>query len=435
MSKKKNILKLILAVILFFPIYAHAYLDPGTGSALVAAIFGLLGSLLFFSKNFYYKIKSKFKSEKVSIVQSKLAFLSEGGKYWIYYKGIIEELIRKKQFFTYYTMDMEDPAFSLLNFENVKSSKDLNMFDIIFVGKGNIGYARINNLKEPVIVTTTPNIGTQGYPISKPKNCKNLIHIFHSISEVGGYYKNSLDCFDTVILSGAEFEDDIRTLEKKRNLPPKKILIGGLPYIDSLIERAAKVDSQTDGKTVLVASTWNKRGLLKTYGEGLIEKIALAGYNIIVRPHPYSYIYELDFINQLQKELASYKNVKFDKEVDNLLSMAKSDIMLSDFSTIRFDYYFIFGRPIISLDTDFEKYFQEYEYSDLDEFWLFKISYEFGIYLKKEEVFDIVKKIKESINSKKAKKTKIDKEKIIANIGSSAEVIAEQIMDICKATN
>lgn len=31
---------------------------------------------------------------------------------------------------------MEDPAFSLLNFENVKSSKDLNVFDIIFVGKG-----------------------------------------------------------------------------------------------------------------------------------------------------------------------------------------------------------------------------------------------------------------------------------------------------------
>jgi hypothetical protein len=77
MSEKKNILKLILAVILFFPVYAHAYLDPGTGSALVAAIFELLGSLLFFSKNFYYKIKSKFKGEKLETVKPQLAFFQK----------------------------------------------------------------------------------------------------------------------------------------------------------------------------------------------------------------------------------------------------------------------------------------------------------------------------------------------------------------------
>jgi hypothetical protein len=428
MKNKVNILKLTLIVTLIFPSYAHAYLDPGTGNALIAAIFGLLGSLLFFSKNIYYKIKSKIRGEKTTTIHSKLAFFSEGSKYWIYYKDIIDKLIKKKQFFTYYTMDINDPAFELLDFDNMKSNEDLNRFDIIYVGKGNKGYARISNLKESIVVTTTPNIGTSGYPISKPKNCKNLVHIFHSISSVGGYHKHSLDCFDTVILSGTEFESDIRSLEKKRNLPPKKILIGGLPYIDNLIERAAKLDSQTDGKTVLIASTWDKRGILKTYGKDLIEQIAVAGYNVIVRPHPYSYIYELDFINQLKEDLSAYKNIKFDKEVDNLLSMAKADVMVSDISLVRFDYFFAFARPIISLDTSYEKYSQEYEYSDLNIYWDVEVSDKLGTYLTKEEVAnaEVVEKIKEVI-TKKSEKIKIDKDKIVANIGSSAQVIAEHL--------
>ncbi|MDR3257128.1 MAG: CDP-glycerol glycerophosphotransferase family protein [Endomicrobium sp.] len=429
-----NVLKLVLIEVLFLPVCAHAYLDPGTGNALMAALFGLFGSLLFFSKNIYYKIKSKITGEKRVIVQSNLAFFSEGGKYWIYYRDIIGELIKRKQFFTYYTMDIDDPAFDLIDYGNPEAN--LDSFHIQYVGKGNKGYARISNLREEVAVATSPNIGTPGYPISKPKNCKNLIHIFHSISSIGGYHKHSLDCFDTIILSGSEFEDDIRSLEKKRNLPPKKMLVGGLPYMDKLIERAAKLNSQTDGKTVLIASTWDKRGLLKTYGKELIEKIAQAGYNVIVRPHPYSYIYELDFINQLQEDLVSYKNIKFDKEVDNLLSMAKADVMVSDVSLVRFDYCFAFGRSVISLDTDYEKYSQEYEYSDLYGYWDVKISDKLGIYLTREEVTNtnVIEKIKEIID-KKSEKIKIDKDKIIANVGISAKVIAEQIIDICKASN
>lgn len=64
-------------------------------------------------------------------------------------------------------------------------------------------------------------------PISKPKSCKNLIHIFHSISTVGGYHKYSLDCFDTVIVSGIEFENDIRTLEKKEIYLQKRCWLEG----------------------------------------------------------------------------------------------------------------------------------------------------------------------------------------------------------------
>jgi CDP-glycerol glycerophosphotransferase (TagB/SpsB family) len=212
-------------------------------------------------------------------------------------------------------------------------------------------------------------------------------------------------------------------------LPAKTLLIGGRPYMDNLIARAAKLNVKTDGKTILIASTWDKRGILKTYGKDFVEQIAKAGYNVIVRPHPYSYIFELDFINQIQNDLSAYKNVKFDNDIDNLMSLAKSDIMISDITFIRFDYYLTFGRPIITLDTNYENYSQEYEYSDLDDYWAVEISEKIGMYLKKDEVCNIVERIS-SIMTNKICKTEIDKNEIIVNIGNSAEIIAEQIINI-----
>jgi hypothetical protein len=68
----------------------------------------------------------------------------------------------------------------------------------------------------------------------------------------------------------------------------------------------------------------------------------------------------------------------------------------------------------------------------LDEYWDVKISDKLGMYLKKEKVSQIVEKIEEVLD-KKSNNTRINKDKIVANIGSSAEVIAKQIMEsVCK---
>ncbi|MDR1952241.1 MAG: CDP-glycerol glycerophosphotransferase family protein [Elusimicrobiota bacterium] len=419
-----NVLKLAAAIIIFLPVYAYAYLDPGTGNALAAALFGLIGSVLFFSKNLYYKVKAKITGKEIKTnAANNLAFFSEGRRYWIFYKDIIDELIKRKVGFTYYTMDMDDPAFEIMDLGD--SNADLDAFDIQYVGKGNKGYAAISALKEPYLVTTTPNIGTPGYPIKKPKNCKNLIHIFHSISSVSIYHKHSLDSFDTAILSGKEFERDIRALEKKRNLPPKKLLIGGLPYMDNLIAKASRLDIKTDGKTVLIASTWDKRGCLKTYGADFIKQIAQAGYNVIVRPHPYSYVFEPDFIDKLAGQLKDFTNIKFDDEIDNLKSLARADVLVSDVSAVRFDFLFAFDRPIISLETGYENY-DQYEYADLGYCWDVEIGKDLGAYVKKDEIGNIVEKIKGCINNKAS----IDKDSIVTNIGLSAEIIARQITDI-----
>lgn len=418
--------KIIIIAVFLFPFNAYAYLDPGTGNALLAALFGIAASMVFFTKNIFYSLIGK----KPPATQQPLclAFFSEGKIYWNYYKDILNELIKRKIRFIYYTMDIEDPAFELLEFGNPDA--DLEFFQVMYVGGGNRGFAKISNIKEPVMVTTTPHIGVKGYQVKKSSHCRNLIHIFHAVGGLGGYQKHSLDYFDTVMLVGPCFEKEIRILEEQRDLKPKQLLVSGLPYVDNLIKRASKLDARTNGKTVLVASTWDKRGCLKTYGSGFIIQLAESGFDVIVRPHPYSYIYEADFIKALQAELKPYDNVVFDNEIDNLKTMARSDIMISDLSGVRSDFVLAFDRPVISLETS-EEESQKYEYADIGFNWDVEISRSMGAFIKKQDIDSLAEQVKANMHSK----SPLNRNEIVANIGCSAQVIAEQLIELANQAN
>jgi len=376
------------------------YLDPGTGNALFAALFGIIGSVVYFAKNLFYRIKG----QKQEVFECDLAIFSEGKMYWIYFKDVVEELIKRKIKFAYYTMDINDPALELYDYGN--PATDFSLFKVKFVGTGNKGYSAISNLKEKNILATTPNIGSPGYPIKKPKDCKNLIHIFHALGL--GYKKGGLDNYDTILLHQTHYE---------KLFESKKVILAGLPYLDSLIERAKNLQNNADGKTILVASTWGERGILKTYGSKFILNLANTGYNVIVRPHPYSYIYEKEFIANLQKEL---QNIPFSSEIDNLSVLAKADILISELSGVRLDFYLAFKRPVISLESGSN---DEYEHNE----WLIDVSDDIGIFVKKEEVENLPKIVKNLAERKLA-----DENSILANIGKSKMIIADYLEFLIK---
>lgn len=56
--------KMYVAVILFMPIAAHAYVDPGSGSALVTTILGLIAAVAYTFRKYFYKVKNLFFGKK-----------------------------------------------------------------------------------------------------------------------------------------------------------------------------------------------------------------------------------------------------------------------------------------------------------------------------------------------------------------------------------
>ena len=57
-------------------------------------------------------------------------------------------------------------------------------------------------------------------------------------------------------------------------------------------------------------------------------------------------------LSRLKSYLSAFDNVTWDEDSDPSRSLLLSDILISDTSAIRMDYAMIYGKPVISLETE-----------------------------------------------------------------------------------
>ena len=89
------------------------------------------------------------------------------------------------------------------------------------------------------------------------------------------------------------------------------------------------------------------------YGIKLLKPLLDSGYEIIIRPHPQSYISEKQMLESLKAQSAHYTNLKWDNNIDNIYAMAESSLMIGDYSGVLFDYVVLFNKPIITMEFSF----------------------------------------------------------------------------------
>ena len=99
----------------------------------------------------------------------------------------------------------------------------------------------------------------------------------------------------------------------------------------------------------------------------------------------------------LERLEARYKdspNIEWDYERDNIYSMKKADIMISDFSGIIFDYTFLCDRPVMYVKGNMNlKPYDAYDLPDKGEkLWQFEVLKKIGIELE-ESAFGRIKEI------------------------------------------
>ena len=339
----------------------------------------------------------------------KIALFSEGNIYYSTFKPIVDSFISKKTNISYFTLDPKDEILKLQS-KYLKSS---------YLGCKFISYFKFSLINSEYLLCTTPNIGTPGYPYKKPKLVKSLIHVFHSVSDISIYRKGSLDFYDSVILVGNFQKESIRQLEKKRGLKQKKLLPLGVPYLDYLIEKEKSIKSFE--KTILIGSSWGNKGCLRAYGIDFIKSLCKK-YKIIVRPHPHSYKYENSFLNKCKKELIKFKSIEWDDAISPSASMNKSDILISDTSSIRFDFLFVHNKPVITLDIKKDE-MTGYERENLDKNWTDESNYEIGPVLDKKTIHNLDYEIENLMNNFNKLKILKYRDETIYNLGKGADSI------------
>lgn len=315
------------------------YIDPGTGSMLFSILIGAAATLFFLAKALILKLKLLFAGKKG--VQDDKAFKKyviycEDKRYFTVFLPVAQEFEKRGIEITYYTGTEDDPIYSQ-EFKYVKPE---------CIGTGNIAYAKLNMLSAGIVLMTTP--GLQVYQLKRSKNVKHYSHIFHSCTDSTMYRLFGLDYFDSVLMTGDYQADDIRLLEKQRGLPAKELVTVGCSYLDVLKEKIAAIPEEENHEfTVLVSPSWGKSALLGLYGEKLLDPLVKSGMKIIIRPHPQSRISEADMLQRLHERYKDAANVVWDNERDNIYSLKKADIMISDFSGIVYDYTFLCDKPVM----------------------------------------------------------------------------------------
>ena len=391
------------------------YIDPGTGSMLFSVLISLFALGYFAFRGVLLKLRLLFAGKKGSAKGKRIPYViyNEGRQYWNTFKPVVEEFEKRGLPLVYYTSAKEDPVFDT-GWKSVKPE---------FIGEGNKAYVRLNLMEADVCLMTTP--GLDVFQLKRSKGVRHYCHVVHMINDATTYKRYGLDYFDSVLLAGQWQGEDIRYLEKLRGLPPKQLITVGCPYLDVQAERIKTLETPAAHPfTVLVSPSWGASGLLSLYGEKLLDPLVKTGWNIIVRPHPQSKVVEKELIARLQAKYNKNNNIIWDFDPDNIVSISKADIMISDFSSITLDFAFLRDRPFLAAVGDFDA--RPYDAGKVPHpLWQFQVLSKIGKELKEEDfphIGEIIKNIADDPAS--AENRQLAKEKAWQYQGQAGERIA-----------
>ena len=424
MRKHSIIVTAFLAFFCYQPLNAYAYLDPGTGSMLLSVIVGIVSSAYFFVRKLPSVIRGaffKFSGNKEDLKNNSIVFYAESKTYWSTFKPVLEALAKKKKKVTYLTSDENDPVFNSGLDEWVHAK---------FIGKGQTAYTALGFLEADVFALTTPGIDV--LQIRRSPGVKKYVHVLHAIGDIHYYKLYSFDYYDTVFCSCAAQQKSLRVLEAKRHTMAKDLPLLGCPYFDLFAARAKNEPLPPETNTVLVAPTWGKNSLLrKPGGQSIALMLAQQGYRVIFRPHPQSIISEPEMIQQLKENYQQYSNIEWDTNPDGFRSLQRAQLMISDISSVIFDFAFVFLKPVISVGHGPVK--EGFEAWHIPHpAWEMEILNDLGGHfpdISEEQILSAVPLLIQNRDAI-AKKIESIRSEFIVNFGNASELVASALIDI-----
>jgi hypothetical protein len=312
---------------------------------LFTILIGVLGAAFYSARMLFIKLRYRLGGGKVEALDKKipLVIFSDGKQYWKVFAPICKELSARGQEVVYYTMSEDDPALSA----------QLPGMTAEFIGEDNRAFTKLNFLKANVVFSTTP--GLDVYQWKRSKDVDFYVHIPHAPNDITLYRMFGIDYYDSILLSGDYQVKQIRQMEAKRELPAKDLKLVGIPYMDDMAARLDSVGAaEAHERTVLLAPSWGDSALFGVYGGKIIEKLLETGYHVIVRPHPQSFKSEKELMDKLMEKFPNSDKLEWNRDSDNFEVLRRSDILISDFSGVTFDFSLIYDKPVIYTTPNFD---------------------------------------------------------------------------------
>ena len=397
------------------------YIDPGTGSMLFTILIGVLGTGVYKFKDTAVKVRffmSGGKTRNDDDQKQAYVIFSDHKRYWNVFEPICDEFERRETELVYMTASPDDPALN----------KPYKYVSCEFIGEGNKAFATLNSLRADIVLSTTPSLDV--FYWKRSKHVKYYAHVAHAASDMTLYRMFGIDFYDAILTSGDYHENQIRALEKARNLPEKEIVKVGLPFLDEMRERYKEAGPVQNKKpVVLLAPSWGPSAIFSRFGSKIIDELLKTEYDIIIRPHPQSFISEKELIESLMRKYPQGDRIEWNRDNDNFEVLRRADIMISDFSGVMFDFCLVFDKPLIYTDVQFDA--SPYDACWLEEEpWTFRVLPKLGLKLTDENMDDIGNLISRCLSETRYEQGRMEaRQETWANIGESAELVADYLIE------
>jgi hypothetical protein len=191
------------------------------------------------------------------------------------------------------------------------------------------------------------------------------MHLFHGVA--GKYNLDApvdlaptIATFDSLLFVNRDRRDRYIQAQLVADDPVKAALVG-YPKVDCLVNGSLdagrirqRLGFSSAIPTVIYAPTWSPESSLNDVGEEVIERLAAEGLQVIVKLHDRSYDLGrrgsggIDWAARLER-LENHPRVRLIREADGSPYLFVSDTMISDHSSIAFE-YLLLDRPLVVID-------------------------------------------------------------------------------------
>lgn len=359
----------------------------------------------------------------LAVPDKKLVFYSEKNGFYKYYKNIIEEIIRRTNIVVHYiTSDPEDEVFSM----------ESDQFKPYYIGSNKL-IVLMMKLETDLMVMTTPDLENFQLKRSYVKKDIEYIYVPHDVNSANlSFHKNALDHFDTIFVSGPRNKEELQEREEKFSLPRKRMVEWGSGVIDDMITAYGKRGEQGEKKDVpviLVAPSWQRDNILDSCIEEMLDALKGCEYHIIVRPHP-------QYVKHCGKRLdmleARYERdgIEIQRDFSSNSTVYTADILVTDWSSIAFEYAFSTLKPVLFIDTPMKVINPDYEELSTVPIDL-ELRDKVGIALKEDQVPNVEKAVEQLLGSGRFSEESLRKlrDSYIYNVGESGRAGARYIID------
>lgn len=358
-----------------------------------------------------------------SIINKHLVFYSESNGFYKYFKGIIEYLLENTNITIHYiTSDYNDNIFEM--------EKEYDQIKAYYIEERKL-ITLMMKMDADIVVMTMPDLNNYHIKRSYVRKDIEYIYIPHAIHSLNLTMRyKSMDAYDTVFVSGQYQKEEALKTNEVHNIKNRKIFEWGYSLLDDMIEDYNTNKKDNKIKKVLIAPSWQKDNIIDLCLDDILNSLKNEKYEIIVRPHPQHVRHMKEFFNQMKEKYKDNKNIEIQTDFSSNDTVFNADIMITDWSSIAYEYAFATNKPVIFIDTPMKIMNEMYQELDIEPFNVWSRE-KIGEVVKVKDCKDINKTVKNVLKNNKEYNKKISAlcKQSMYNIGNSSEVGAEYIIE------